>query len=409
MRPDQERQIQTVSELTRQIKGLVEQGFDGLWVEGEVSNFKAAASGHMYFSLKDAGAQLKAVMWRGSRSGLRFELADGVKVAAYGRLSVYEPRGEYQMVVERMEPQGLGALQLAFEQLKRKLEAEGLFDKARKRPLPALPRRVAVVTSPTGAVIQDILNVTARRCPYLDIVVLPVKVQGEGAALEISQAIEAASLGEAGPVDLVVVARGGGSLEDLWAFNEEAVARAIFECRVPVLSAVGHETDFTIADFVADLRAPTPSAAAELMAPSREQLRQRLDSADQGMALVLERKLERLGQRAESLAARLARCSPALVLEQHRKRLAELGPRLAQALRNQVAVRHLALDGLTEKLKALSPLAILARGYAAAFSVPGGRLLKAAAEAKPGEEVRILLGQGALRAQVMRLEEVDHG
>jgi exodeoxyribonuclease VII large subunit len=409
MSPAQEREILTVSELTRQVKGLVEQGFDGLWVEGEVSNFKAAASGHLYFSLKDAGAQLKAVMWRGARSSLRFELADGVKVAAYGRLSVYEPRGEYQMVVERLEPQGLGALQLAFEQLKRKLEAEGLFDKARKRPLPALPRRVAVVTSPTGAVIQDILNVTARRCPYLDIVVLPVKVQGEGAAQEISQAIEAASQGQAGPVDLVVVARGGGSLEDLWAFNEEAVARAIFECRVPVLSAVGHETDFTIADFVADLRAPTPSAAAELMAPSREQLRQRLDAADQGMALALDRRLERLGQRAEALAARLSRSSPSLVLEQHRKRLAELKPRLAQALRNQVAVRGLALEGLTEKLKALSPLAILARGYAAAFSVPGGRLLKAAAQAKPGEEVRILLGQGALRAQVTRLEEVGHG
>jgi exodeoxyribonuclease VII large subunit len=363
----------------------------------------------MYFSLKDAGAQLKAVMWRGSRAGLRFELADGVKVAAYGRLSVYEPRGEYQLVVERLEPQGLGALQLAFEQLKAKLEAEGLFAKERKRPLPLLPQRVAVVTSPTGAVIQDILNVTARRCPYLNIVVLPVKVQGEGAALEISRAIEAASQGEAGPVDLVVVARGGGSLEDLWAFNEEAVARAIFECRVPVISAVGHETDFTIADFTADLRAPTPSAAAELMAPSREQLRQRLDSAEQGMALALDRKLERLGQRTEALVARLARCSPALVLEQHRKRLAELGPRLAQALRNQVAVRRLALEGLTEKLKALSPLAILARGYAAAFSVPGGRLLKAAAEARPGQEIRILLGQGALRAQVTRLEDDGHG
>ncbi len=404
-----ERSILTVTELTRQIKGLVEQGFDGLWVEGEVSNFKAAASGHMYFSLKDAGAQLKAVMWRGSRPGLRFELADGVKVAAYGRLSVYEPRGEYQMVVERLEPQGLGALQLAFEQLKARLEAEGLFARERKRPLPALPRRVAVVTSPTGAVIQDILNVTARRCPYLDIVVLPVKVQGEGAALEISRAIEAAGRGEAGPVDLVVVARGGGSLEDLWAFNEEAVARAIFGCRVPVVSAVGHETDFTIADFTADLRAPTPSAAAELIAPSREQLRQRLDGARDSLGAAMDLRLERLGRRREELAARLRRCSPGAVLEQHQRRLSELGPRLAHALENLVAVRQLGLDGLTEKLKALSPLAILARGYAVVFALPQGRVLRAAQDARLGGEIRVLLGRGALRAQVLNVEEEPGG
>jgi exodeoxyribonuclease VII large subunit len=387
----------------------MEGSFDGVWVEGEISNFKAAASGHYYFSLKDAGAQVKAVMWRGARTSLRFELADGVKVTAYGKLTVYEPRGEYQLVAERMEPLGLGALQLAFEQLKRKLEAEGLFERGRKRLLPALPRRVAVITSPTGAVIQDILNITARRCPYLSLVVIPVRVQGAGAAQAIAQALRGVGQGLAGTVDLVVLARGGGSMEDLWAFNEEPVARAIVGCPYPVISAVGHETDFTIADFCADLRAPTPSAAAELMAPSRDELRQRIDQQQEGLVQAMQDRLERLRLQWERSTRQLQGLSPARVLEQHQLWLQGLRERMRKSVGHAVAVRGLALEGLTEKLKALSPLAILARGYAAAFSLPKGILVKQAEDAPPGTQIRILLGQGVLVADVLHHEEGKHG
>ena len=264
------RRIYSVAELSLEIRNLLERQFPDVWVTGEVSNLRAAGSGHLYFTLKDETAQLRAVCFRNQARYLKFKPQDGLAVIARGRLSVYEARGEYQLYVEFLEPAGLGALQLAFEQLKQKLAAEGLFDPARKKPLPMLPRVIGVVTSPTGAVIRDILRILHRRFRNINVLIYPVKVQGEGAAQEIAQGIE--YFNRQAPVDVMIVARGGGSLEDLWAFNEEVVARAIAASKIPVISAVGHETDFTIADFVADLRAPTPSAAAELVVRRKQDL-----------------------------------------------------------------------------------------------------------------------------------------
>ena len=270
-----QRQVYSVSELTQRLKGLLETQFPDVWVAGEISNLRPATSGHLYFTLKDSNAQLRAVCFRSQARYLKFKPRDGVSVIARGRLSVYEARGEYQLLVELLEPAGLGALQLAFEQLKAKLAAEGLFDTARKKPLPVLPRTVGIVTSPSGAVIRDILRVLRRRYRNMNALLYPVRVQGEGAAQEIVQAIE--HLNRRGGVDVMILARGGGSLEDLWAFNEEDVARAIAASRIPIISGVGHESDFTIADFVADLRAPTPSAAAELVVHRKQDFQAELE------------------------------------------------------------------------------------------------------------------------------------
>src|SRR5215472_9666913 len=268
----------TVSELTFELRSLVARQFRDVWVSGEISGVKLPGSGHYYFTLKDEGAQLRCVCYRITARYLKFKPQDGVLALARGRLDVYDARGEVQMIVETLEPQGAGALQFAFEQLKQKLAAEGLFDSTRKRPLPPLPERIGIVTSPSGAVIRDILQILERRCPGRHIRIFPAQVQGEGAAIQIAAGIDYFS--RSGWAEVVIVARGGGSLEDLWAFNEETVARAIVACSAPVISAVGHETDFTIADFVADLRAPTPSAAAELVAPTRQDLLDRLDAGE---------------------------------------------------------------------------------------------------------------------------------
>jgi exodeoxyribonuclease VII large subunit len=264
------RRIFTISELTLLIRNQLEQGFSGIWVEGEVSNLRAPASGHVYFTLKDQTSQIRAVLFRAGAQRLRFSLREGLHVIVQGRLTVYEPRGEYQAVVDYLEPKGIGALQIALEQLKEKLAREGLFDLVRKRPLPLLPRRVGLVTSLSGAAIRDMLSILQRRCPYLSILIVPVPVQGMGAALQIASAVR--ELGSSGKVDVMIVGRGGGSLEDLWPFNEEAVVRAIAESAVPVVSAVGHEIDHTLADLAADYRAPTLSAAAEAVAPIVEDL-----------------------------------------------------------------------------------------------------------------------------------------
>ena len=293
--PDPGRRVLTVSELTAAIEDQLEARFGGLWVEGEISNLRVHTSGHVYFTLKDEGAQLRAVLFRSRTRRLRFEPADGLHVLAFGSLDVYPARGEYQLVCEILEPKGLGALQLAFEQLKARLAAEGLFDAARKRPLPALPRRVGLVTSPTGAAVRDFLRVITRRFAGVHVVVYPVRVQGETAAPEIVQALR--DLNRLGGFDVLVLARGGGSLEDLWAFNEEIVARAIAESKIPVISAVGHETDVTIADFVADLRAPTPSAAAELVVREKAQLLAQLVSLRERLQRVVWQRVDRLGER----------------------------------------------------------------------------------------------------------------
>ena len=277
--------VYSVSELNAKIKSILEEQFPFVWVGGEVSNFAVPASGHFYFTLKDEKAQLRAVMFRGQNRNLRFELADGMAVSGIGRVSVYEPRGTYQVIFEHLEPRGTGALQVAFEQLKMRLAEEGLFDEQHKRPLPFLPAKIHIVTSPTGAVIHDIMQIVERRFPGMPISVIPVKVQGDGAIEEIVAAIE--TLDTLEDAEVAIVARGGGSLEDLQAFNSEAVARSIFASRIPIVSAVGHETDFTIADFVADLRAPTPSAAAELTVPLRDRLQEKIIRFQKDMVEIL--------------------------------------------------------------------------------------------------------------------------
>jgi exodeoxyribonuclease VII large subunit len=343
-------QVLTVTELTRRVKELVETNFPVVWVEGEISNLSVAPSGHVYFTLKDAGAQLSAVIWRTAAGKLTFKLADGLQVVASGNLSVYERRGQYQIIVSQLMPKGLGALQLAFEQLKKKLAAEGLFDPARKRPLPVLPRRIGLVTSPTGAAIRDFLNIIGRRYPNLHIIISPVRVQGDGAAEEIAAAVD--EFNALNLVDVIIVTRGGGSLEDLWAFNEEIVARALARSKIPTISAVGHEIDFTIADFVADLRAPTPSAAAELVVKSK----------DEFVALLAQyrKRLDKdLRFQISEARRRLAGCvlrQPAELVRQFQQQLDDLRHRLRQTSLDAPRSR---LETVSEKFRLLGPQALV--------------------------------------------------
>src|SRR5216117_594612 len=326
-----ERTVLSVSQLTDQLRGVVEEKFPAVWVEGEISNFRLYTSGHAYFTLKDENAQLRAVLFRTRMRRLRFEPGDGQHVLAFGSLEVYAQRGEYQLVVELLEPRGLGALQLAFEQLKQRLGPEGLFDQARKRSLPRFPRKIGVATSPIGAVIRDILRVIGRRFAGLHIVIAPCRVQGDGAGEEIGQAI--ADLNRLGDVDVIIAGRGGGSLEDLWAFNEEVVARAIAGSKIPVISAVGHEVDFTIADFVADLRAPTPSAAAELVVREKQAVVDTLAELTERLERAAARPLRDLERRVDELSLRLGRGVRASVERaRHRQRLADRGLAAASPL-----------------------------------------------------------------------------
>ncbi len=395
---DLTRHVYTVSALTAEVKAVLEDGFSAIWVEGEVSNFKHHTSGHMYFTLKDAGAQIRAVMFRGSNRLLKFQPKDGLAVLVFGTVTLYERRGEYQITVEFMEPKGVGALQLAFEQLKAKLEADGLFDAMRKRPLPRLPRKIGIITSPTGAAIRDMLTIIGRRFPGLAILIYPVQVQGETAAREIAAAL--ATMGRRSDLDVLIVARGGGSLEDLMAFNEEVVARAIAGSPIPVISAVGHETDVTIADFVADLRAPTPSAAAELVVAQRDELRQRVDELAARGAAAMENVLAVRRARVQMLGRHLGVLNPAAQL-QHQ---AECLRGLTQRLHGWWGIAHMQrqeqLKLLAGKLGTLSPLAILARGYSICWSLPSRHIVKAAAEVGIGSEVAVRLHRGELRCLV---------
>ncbi|MBZ5565709.1 MAG: exodeoxyribonuclease VII large subunit [Acidobacteriia bacterium] len=437
-----ERKIYSVSELSGEIKNLLEKRFPDVWVTGEVSNFRGAASGHLYFTLKDASAQLRAVCFRNQARYLKFKPQDGIAVIARGHLSVYEARGEYQLYVEYLEPAGLGALQLAFEQLKQKLAAEGLFELARKRPLPLLPRTVGVVTSPTGAVIRDILRVLKRRFRNMNVLLYPVKVQGEGAAHEIVEGINYFNRHAAS--DVVIVARGGGSLEDLWAFNEEIVARAIAGSKIPVISAVGHETDFTIADFVADLRAPTPSAAAELVVHRKEdfitELRNRARRLTEFLRLKLSESRQRLtelrmhhvfqtlrsrvaerAQRVDECVAFLERSMRARLHEASQEWLAASSGVVRYDFRRLLGLKRAALDErvikfetefrrfLTERgnrlaqveavLKERSPLTILQRGYSITRDA-AGKIVREAAQVAVGDDLSIRLAHGELGATV---------
>jgi exodeoxyribonuclease VII large subunit len=422
------------------MRGLLAESFTDIWVAGEISGVKLAASGHYYFTLKDEGAQLRCVCYKMTARYLKFKPQDGIAVLARGRVDLYDVRGEVQLIVEAIEPQGHGALQLAFEQLKKKLEAEGLFDRARKRPLPALPERIGIVTSPTGAVIRDMLHVLERRCPGRHIRLYPAQVQGEGAAAQVITAIEYFSA--SGWAEVVIVARGGGSLEDLWTFNEERVARAIAACSVPVISAVGHETDFTIADFVADLRAPTPSAAAELVICTRQSLIDRLDAS--GSKLVqsvrlkialsaralhgvavdrvrLHRAIGRQMQRVDEIdyrlrdhwrasvstrrraldaaAARLARLDLRLKFSAARRRLESCDAAVMQSARLRLSAARGKLAPLEAHLAQLSPLKILERGYA--IVERDGKIVKSPEDAPVGAEVQVRLADGRLRANVL--------
>jgi len=340
-------------------------------------------------------------MFRGSNRALQFRPEDGLTVIVFGNVTIYEPRGEYQIYVEYMEPKGLGALQLAFEQLKARLEAEGLFDPARKRPIPLLPRRIGIVTSPTGAAIRDILQIIRRRFANVEVVIYPVRVQGEGAAEEIVEGIE--GLNKRGDSDVIIVARGGGSIEDLWAFNMEIVARAIHASRIPVISAVGHETDFTIADFVADLRAPTPSAAAELVISKKAELVQRVDDLFSRLLAHIRYRIDAIRHRMESIERHLNLLSPADRVRRQRQRLKDVRAALQASMAHHLALWRGELRRLAGKLDSLSPLAILARGYSICRRLPDLVLVKEALGVKPGEQVEVILSQGGL---ICRVEDV---
>ena len=440
--PRPSRRVWPVGELVAEVRELVEMNFADVWVEGEISNYRPAPSGHVYFTLKDAAAQLPIVLFRRQAMLLRFRPEDGLHVLVRGRVSVYEQRGQMQLVAETLEPVGAGSLQLAFEQLKQRLKAEGLFEAARKRPLPAFPRTVGIVTSPTGAVIRDFLNIVTRRHSGLNVLLYPVSVQGDSAPAEIEAAL--AGLNTTSFVDLIVLARGGGSLEDLAAFNSERVARAIAASHLPVVSAIGHETDFTIADFVADLRAPTPSAAAELVTEAQHKiadhlvtqmlrleravrfqllrarhswtqlpvsrvearvvslfhrLEQRLDDLGFSMDVAIGAYLRRRELRVADLAAQVLRHDPRERLAVARESLAALRSRLDRSLESRIHASRTALTALDVRLRALSPLAVLDRGYALVLAADGA-LVRSAIQLNPGDRLTTRLADGAFTSRV---------
>jgi exodeoxyribonuclease VII large subunit len=440
--PFEERRILTVSGLNREARMLVEGGLGSVWVEGEISNLSRPSSGHLYWSLKDAQAQVRCAMFRMSARGLNFELANGRQVLVRARASVYEARGDYQLIVDYAEEAGEGVLRRKFEELKRKLAAEGLFESARKIPIPHLPRRIGVVTSPTGAALRDVLIALRRRFPAVAVLIYPTPVQGTGAAEEIARTLELAD--RRADCDVLILTRGGGSLEDLWSFNEEVVARAVAAVKLPIIVGVGHEVDFTIADFVADLRAPTPSQAAELAVPDQREWLKRFAAFEQQLAQGARRRLQHEQRQLSTLAHRLARCGPGAQLREREQRLDELEARLRRALERRIAQHKLRLARLTTAvaranparqlgaarerwrtaradlrrallrrlertqqrwqladrgLASLSPLATLERGYAIVTDA-NGRVLTDGSAAKKGSAIEVRLARGSLAATV---------
>ncbi len=394
--PSLKTHVFTVKELTYVIKDLLEGAFPFVWVEGEIANLRSPNSGHLYFTLRDEEASLRAVLFRGQRAYLKFRLEDGLHVLCFGRLSVYEPRGEYQLIVQLIEPRGLGALQLAFEQLKEKLAQKGFFDPSRKRPLPLLPKTVGLVTSLTGAALRDFLKVALSRYPKARIIIFPVRVQGEGAAQEIAEGIRV--LGSYQGIELIVVTRGGGSLEDLWAFNEEIVAKAIYHSPVPVVSAVGHEIDYTICDFVADVRAPTPTAAAQIIFPSLLELHQGVEGLKRRLFEAAKNLIAARRQQVIEVSNRLR--DPRDELRQGKARLRHLQERIIKALSYQMHYKREKLSALARHLEAVSPLSVLSRGYSLVRRLPDQRLITEAGELKIGDRVEILFRRGKARAKI---------
>lgn len=388
--------ILTVSELTELIRSVLDMNFDFVRVEGEVSNLTVPSSGHHYFTLKDEKSQLRAVLFRGQRREVPFEIQNGQKLVCLGRLSIYPARGEYQLIVEYVEPAGLGSLHLAYEQLKEKLDKEGLFADEHKKPLPPFPKRIGVVTSPTGAAVRDILHVLERRNLTVDVLIAPASVQGEGSAGEIAAAIDL--LDSTGKVDVIIAGRGGGSLEDLWAFNEEVVARAIYRSSVPVISAVGHERDFTISDFVADLRAPTPSAAAEIVSKSSDEMQRDIDNLEARLCRAARSLIA--GKRSKlDHAARLLK-HPGKRIYESRLKIDELVSRLELRIRSKIKALRTELKAAAGRLDSLSPLAVLARGYSITVLSATGEIIRDKDQVERGDEVDIKLHRGKLICRV---------
>ncbi len=387
-----ERHLLTVSQLTDLIKTSLEESFYDIWMEGEISNLRIPTSGHIYLTLKDKASQIRAIIFKSSARNIKFELKDGIHIICHGRITVYDPRGEYQIVIDTVEPQGIGALQLAFEQLKEKLLKEGLFDAKRKRPIPLLPRKIGIITSPTGAAIRDMLNIINRRFANVHIIINPVPVQGEGAGAEIARAIE--EMNEFEDIDVLIVGRGGGSLEDLWAFNEEVVARAIYTSRIPVISAVGHEIDFTISDFVADLRAPTPSAAAELVVKNKQDIIDNLCHIflrlKNGTKAIFDSKIAFLREQIRAIK------DPAARVNEYIQRIDDLSIRLSGGIGRYLDGLKKQAEAAAGKLNALSPLATLSRGYSIAMKLPEMQIIKDAKEVQKGDEINIRLHKGNL-------------
>ncbi|MGH7496440.1 MAG: exodeoxyribonuclease VII large subunit [bacterium] len=392
------RDVLTVSELTRHVKLLLENELPPVWVTGEISNFKRHDSGHFYFSLKDEGAQIPCVMWAGRNRGLNFMPHDGMQVLVHGQITVYEKRGYYQLEIWQLQRAGIGALQAAFEQLKKRLAQEGLFDPAHKVSLPPFPQRVGLVTSPTGAAIRDLISVLRRRWPSMKIILRPVRVQGKGAAEEIAAAI--AEFNAYGEVDLLIVGRGGGALEDLWPFNEEIVARAIYASTLPVISAVGHEIDFSISDFVADVRAATPSVAAEMAAPDAAEMQRALRQQARRMLLHLQRAVHVYRERLQSFHGSYGMRRPVEALRQRIQELDEWQRRLVQALRQIHQQRSGGLETAYHRMQALSHENVLRRGFALVWRERDQQLVRAAGEVTKEDVVRIQFARDAVRAKV---------
>jgi len=438
----------TVSELTRHIRSNLEQQFPSVWVEGEISNLRCPSSGHQYFTLKDKASQIRAVLFRSQSERLKFGLQDGLEVLVFGRLTVYEPRGDYQLLLEAVEPKGIGALQLAFRQLKSKLEAEGIFQDSRKRTLPAFPERIGVVTSPVGAALHDLLTIMHRRWPLAHVLIAPVSVQGGVAAGQVAAAIQMFNhlSPQFGKVEVLIVGRGGGSIEDLWAFNEEQVVRAIADSRIPIVSAVGHETDVTLADLAADFRAPTPSAAAELVVPDcmlvKAQVRQhriRLERAFKSLVSALTVRIQQMSQRlpeprliighfvqrVDELERQLYRkvkhgyrniqllllqhqsaiweANPLSTIQREQGRLTELNRHMVQGMQNSILLGRHQLTLSISQLHQLSPLAVLARGYAIVKDFRNGKVLKKSTDTMVGAEVHATLSEGELVCRVQKI------
>ncbi len=398
-----EPEVLSVSELTAQIHELLGETFADVWVSGEISNLARPQSGHLYFSLKDDSAQLAAVVWRSTATRLRFDLADGMQVVCRGRIDVYPPRGNYQLIVTQVVPLGEGALELALRRLRERLAAEGLFDKARKRPLPRFPRRLALVTSPSGAAVRDFLEVLGRRWRLTDVLVVPVRVQGAGAAREIAQAIRQVNSLRA-QFDGIVLARGGGSMEDLWAFNEEVLVRAIVASRIPVVSAVGHEIDVTLADLAADVRALTPSEAAERVVPSAEEVVGLLDSYRRRLAGVLRERSRTMRTRLHQLAARPVFRRPYDRVHALMQRLDELGLRASRGVWHRCEAARRDLGATAARLESLSPLAVLARGYSITTRAVDGAVVRDAGTLRSGELLHTRLAKGRVTSQVVAAE-----